>query len=440
MFEVSKFNVAVRTGEVLAVCGPVGGGKSSFVNGIIGELAATASSNVNTSGPLFLVTQDAFILNTTLRENILFGRSMDQTLYDRVLDACCLQTDLELFGRSNDLTEIGERGITLSGGKPFDNDFLLSVRQTTILSSFFLFLGQKQRVSLARAAYAVLCTEKENIRAGCATNGLVILDDPLSALDAGTAKLVFERLLKGRTALFCNAAVVLVTHASHFLNRVDNIIVLVDGKNQFTGTWSELMSFHPVENKVLQFIDFMRASVQEDDETSSSAFEVAPVAQKSHTLESTADNLMTIEEREHGLASTSTWLLWFKHAGGFFFMSFQILFMSIDRFAYVAVEYWLARWTNGAEMPINVFGIEFPAQTDGREAQYKYLTVFSLLILVSVFGTIVRSLWSVTGGARAAKNVFASMLVRVLGAPMGYFESTPQGRLLNRFTYDMVRI
>ena len=116
-FVVSKFNITVRAGEVLAVCGPVGGGKSSFVNGIIGELASAPSSTVKTSGPLFLVTQDAFILNTTLRENILFGRAMDRNVYDRVLDACCLQTDLELFGRSNDLTEIGERGITLSGGK-----------------------------------------------------------------------------------------------------------------------------------------------------------------------------------------------------------------------------------------------------------------------------------------------------------------------------------
>jgi ABC-type transport system involved in cytochrome bd biosynthesis fused ATPase/permease subunit len=117
VFEVSKFDITVRAGEVLAVCGPVGGGKSSFVNGIIGEISASPHSIINTSGRMFLVTQDAFILNTTLRENILFGRAMDQSLYDRVLEACCLQTDLELFGRSNDLTEIGERGITLSGGK-----------------------------------------------------------------------------------------------------------------------------------------------------------------------------------------------------------------------------------------------------------------------------------------------------------------------------------
>ena len=312
--------------------------------------------------------------------------------------------------------------------------------EETAYRTIGLVVGQKQRVSLARAAYAVLCTEKENARAGSSASGLVILDDPLSALDAGTAKLVFERLLKGRTALFCNVAVILVTHASHFLNRVDNMIVLVDGRNQFTGTWSDLMLFQPTDEKVVQFVDFMRTSVQETDEVKSAEQTAVTVAQKSRNNESTADNLMTIEEREHGLASTTTWLLWFKHAGGFFFMSFQIIFMSIDRFAYVAVEYWLARWTNGAEMPITVFNIEFPAQTDGREAQYKYLTVFSLLILISVFGTIARSLWSVTGGARAAKNVFTSMLVRVLGAPMGYFESTPQGRLLNRFTYDMVSL
>ena len=98
------------------MCGPVGGGKSSFINGIIGELASTSNSVVQTNGPLFLVTQDAFILNTTVRENILFGRTMDSMIYDRVVDACCLRTDIELFGVTGDLTEIGERGITLSGG------------------------------------------------------------------------------------------------------------------------------------------------------------------------------------------------------------------------------------------------------------------------------------------------------------------------------------
>jgi ABC-type multidrug transport system fused ATPase/permease subunit len=127
-FVVSKFDMTIRIGEVVAVCGPVGCGKSSLVNGIISEIGATSSSIVQTFGPIFLVTQDAFILNTTLRENILFGQDMDQSLYDRVIEACCLRTDLELFGRSKDLTEIGERGITLSGGT--------NNKQSPIISQF----------------------------------------------------------------------------------------------------------------------------------------------------------------------------------------------------------------------------------------------------------------------------------------------------------------
>jgi hypothetical protein len=241
--------------------------------------------------------------------------------------------------------------------------------------------------------------------------------------------------------LFSNVAVVLVTHASHFLNRVDNILVLMDGKNEFSGSWVDLIQFEPENEKVAQFMDFVRSSVQEEEEneTKKNVRDRRSENMSIRTEVAVADHLMTVEEREYGLASTSTWLLWFKHAGGFFFMSFQILFMSIDRFAYVAVEYWLVRWTNAAETPITAFGNEFAPQTDGREAQFQFLKVFSALILASVLGTIFRCLWSVTGGTRAAKNVFTAMLVRVLGAPMSYFESTPQGRLLNRFTYDTVR-
>ena len=298
-------------------------------------------------------------------------------------------------------------------------------------------VGQKQRVSLARAAYAQLFTEHEY---GEETCGLVILDDPLSALDAGTAKLVFERLLKGPDALFANAAVVLVTHASHFLSRVDGVVVVVEAKNVFYGTWESLVSYQADNEKVNQFIEFIRTSAQEKASGRENSEIAMPEQTNPQRKEVQVDTLMSTEEREYGLSSPTTWLLWFKHAGGFYFLSFQIIFMSIDRFAYVAVEYWIARWCNGAETSISALGIEFDPQIDGRTAQYSYLTVYSSLILVSFMGTVLRSIWSVTGGARAAKNVFTAMLVRVLGAPMWYFESTPQGRLLNRFTYDMVSL
>jgi len=117
LFKISKFDVSVKKGEVLALVGPVGSGKSSFVNGIIDEVPATPGTLVATKGTVAFVPQTPFILNTTLRENILFGLAFDLQFYEKVLDACCLRPDIEQLGEAGDLTEIGERGVTLSGGK-----------------------------------------------------------------------------------------------------------------------------------------------------------------------------------------------------------------------------------------------------------------------------------------------------------------------------------
>ena len=117
-FTVRKFDFSVEKGEVLAVCGPVGSGKTSLINGIIDEVPAASSGTlVSTRGRVTYVSQSPFILNCTLRENILFGLPFEQGVYDTVLDACCLRPDLEQLGEAKDLTEIGERGVTLSGGK-----------------------------------------------------------------------------------------------------------------------------------------------------------------------------------------------------------------------------------------------------------------------------------------------------------------------------------
>ena len=115
-FKIFKFNVSVKKGEVLALVGPVGAGKSTLINGIIDEVPAEPDTLVRTKGSVAYVPQTPFILNTTLRENILFGLLYDHDFYEKVLDACCLRPDIEQLGKAGDLTEIGERGVTLSGG------------------------------------------------------------------------------------------------------------------------------------------------------------------------------------------------------------------------------------------------------------------------------------------------------------------------------------
>ena len=403
-FLVSEFNFTLSKGEVLAVCGPVGSGKSTLLNGILGEAQSLGPTTVRFDSKLSYVPQTPFILNRSVRDNILFGLPFDNEWYSQVLDACCLRPDLEQLGEAGDLTEIGERGVTLSG-------------------------GQKQRVSLARAAYA--------------RSSLIILDDPFSALDSGTGKAVFERLIASPEALLKDCAVLLVTHASHFItNRaVSKILLIVDGKNRFLGSWDGLAHYTPSDENTKRAVDHIKSSVREDTEESDDDDEVQEGKDNNDDPDESGKSkkkgrLIQTETREHGLSSLKTWLLWFQRAGGISFMSLQLLFMTIDRCAYVAVEVFLARWTSAAEEPITIFGIEFPAQTDGFEAQARYVKVYLGIILVSVLATFVRSEWAVTGGGRATRNVFYSMLSSVLHAPMSYFETVPMGRILNRFTYD----
>lgn len=220
-------------------------------------------------------------------------------------------------------------------------------------------------------------------------------DDPLSALDAGTAKKVFERLFKNPSTatLFANSAVVLVTHASHFLNRVDQILVIVDGRAKFLGDWDELIAFKPSDAGTVAAVEFIQSCVQEahSDEVGVDSTRDSEVpARKVKEVNGDSGALITEETREHGLSSLKTWFLWFKHAGGAPFLVLQVFLMTIDRVAYVGVEYWLAQWTQGATNSITFFGAHFRPQSDGMEAQYQYLKVYAIILAISVFSTIAR--------------------------------------------------
>ena len=146
---------------------------------------------------------------------------------------------------------------------------------------------------------------------------------------------------------------------------------------------------------------------------------------------------MKKEEREHGLSTFKTWFIWFNYAGGFTFIAVMFLSLAIDRSAYVATEWWLARWTQASDGPVMVFGNEFPEQTNGFAAQYQYLKVYATILLISCFAACQRSLWAVRGGTRSARSLFKIMAERILLAPLSFFETTPLGRILNRFTYDI---
>jgi len=409
-FTLSGINFRLNRGEVLAVVGPVASGKSTLIQGLLGDVQSSDETSIAmaSGSNVSYAAQTPFILSTTVRENITFGSPFDRDRYDRVLDACCLRPDLKQWP-AGDLTEIGERGVTMSG-------------------------GQKQRVSVARAVYA-------NV-------DVVLFDDILSALDAGTSQKLFDNLFDNvhdTTSLLHNCGIVLVTHSRHILQRVDKILILDKGESIFCGSWTDLQLFDSDNTRHKVTLKSMKSSLQlvALDDDAVTTVEDKPQGMKEKQPEFTQDDdsrkgeIKEAERREHGVSSLSIWLLWFKYAGGILFITVQIMLMGLDRGSYVAIDFWLAIWTSSAGQVISVFGITFPNQ---YETQNPYVLVYTILVAFMVCFLIMRSLWAVSGGVRASTRVFSTMTNRVLHAPMSYFDTTPMGRILNRFTYDVEQV
>ena len=216
---LQDINMSVQAGSLVAVVGSVGSGKSSLLSALLGEMTRTSGS-VNVHGTTAYVPQQAWIQNSTLEENITFGKRYNRALYDRVVEACALRPDLDMLP-AGDQTEIGERGINLSG-------------------------GQKQRLSVARAVYS--------------NRALYLLDDPLSAVDAHVGKHMFDKVF-GPQGLLRHKTRVLVTHGVSYLPQVDNIIVMKEGRITESGSYRELL------DRKGEFADFLIQYLSEKKET-----------------------------------------------------------------------------------------------------------------------------------------------------------------------------
>ncbi|KAG2246903.1 hypothetical protein Bca52824_086531 [Brassica carinata] len=194
---LTNISLDINCGQTVAVCGPVGAGKSSLLHALLGEIPKV-SGTVKVSGSIAYVSQTSWIQSGTIRDNILYGKPMEARRYNAAIAACALDKDLNDF-RHGDLTEIGQRGLNLSG-------------------------GQKQRIQLARAVYA--------------DADVYLLDDPFSAVDAHTAGVLFHKCVEDSLR---EKTVVLVTHQVEFLSEVDQILVMEEGRITQSGKYEELL-------------------------------------------------------------------------------------------------------------------------------------------------------------------------------------------------------
>ncbi|XP_066034710.1 ATP-binding cassette sub-family C member 10 isoform X1 [Chamaea fasciata] len=409
-------NLSVRKGMLLGVVGKVGSGKSSLLAAITGEL-------IKQGGQVYicdleqgfgLATQEPWIQFTTVRENILFGREYDARLYEEVLEACALSEDLNILP-AGDQTEVGENGVTLSG-------------------------GQKARIALARAIYQ----EKE----------LYLLDDPLAAVDADVANHIMRKcifgVLKHKTRVLC-------THRTEFLEKADALLLMDNGRIVKTGTPAEILPL------VEAFPKFKDTDKGHKDKAPKEQGQEEAIKTEAEEPTQTNTLIHKEEEKKEGAVAFKVYKAYWMAMGSCLAISilFSLFLMQASR---NISDWWLSYWISSISQTANTSVMACSASLPSPELLFfstsglvspiqdldKTLTPpngsvdvnFYLLVYGSIAGanslfTIIRAFLFACGALRAAAVIHNRLLQRVLKATVTFFDTTPTGRILNRFSSDL---
>lgn len=390
-FSMSHINVTIPKGELVAIVGPVGSGKSSFLQACIGEMRQTGGSVQWGSDRVAYCSQSAWIQNATLRDNILFGQPFDEERYWEAVKVSELEADLAILP-AGDLTEIGEKGVNLSG-------------------------GQKQRVNIARALYY--------------NAEIVCLDDPLSAVDAHVGKALFYNAIMSLRAK--GTTVLLVTHALHFLPDVDRIITLEDGHIAEMGTYDQLNTANgPFQRLVLEFGGEKEKDEEEKKEDEAEAIEDSVVDSKkgkkvdrNHLSGGKAGEkagaTMQAEERNTGSVSLQVYLSYFKFGRGAYMVPLCVGSLALMQTTNILNSYWLIWWQkNHFDKSIGF-----------------YMGIYAMLGIVVTILTFVMGCAMGFLSYYACKRLHHEAIQRVVYAPMAWLDVTPIGRIMNRFSKDV---
>ncbi|KAF5392368.1 hypothetical protein D9757_001460 [Collybiopsis confluens] len=396
-FKLRDITLAIPRGQLVAVVGQVGSGKTSLLQGMIGEMRRTSGS-VKFGGSCGYCGQSAWIQNATIRENICFGRPFDEERYWKAIKDSCLEPDLEILP-SGDLTEVGEKGISLSG-------------------------GQKQRVNICRNIY-------------CDTD-IQIFDDPLSALDAHVGKAVFNNVLLNGTA---GKTRILVTHALHFLPQVDHIYVVHEGRIVESGTYDGLMADGE------EFAKFV-TEFGNNDNAKESEEEKEPVVEvikdendeevKEKRRKATAGaGMMQVEERNVGAVSGAIYKAYIRAGNGAVLLPIFLLSIVLMQGVTVMSSYWLVYWQELKWQQPQGFYVNYLLLRLRCAHYFLQMGIYAGLGVAQAMAVFLMGATFAIFTYFASQRLHRAAIQRVMQAPMSFFETTPLGRIMNRFAKDI---
>ncbi|OAE32931.1 hypothetical protein AXG93_673s1080 [Marchantia polymorpha subsp. ruderalis] len=393
---LSGVSLRAPPGSLVAIVGMVGSGKSSMLSAILGEVPKL-SGQVRISGTTAYVAQGAWIQNATIQDNILFGKPLNDARYQETLRACALVEDLRqmTFG---DQTEIGERGINLSG-------------------------GQKQRIQLARAVYQ--------------DSDIYLLDDVFSAVDAHTGNELFEKCIKQALG---TKTVLLVTHQVEFLRGADMIVVMRDGEIVQSGTYAGLLipgtEFHALvtaHEESMQTVEGCEDDEDRPDLSSSVSKRSTLSRRKSSTRESGApapkqETAKLVEDEKKSTGHVSWRLYWLYatkilHGAPF---ALLLVFQCCWQTASILSDYFIADATS--------------VRNSSSFEPKRFILTYALIGAVCGLFITLRTFLLTFLGLRTAQAFFSSLLETILRATMSFFDTTPTGRIMTRFSVDQSNV
>uniref|UniRef100_A0A6B2KWB1 Uncharacterized protein n=1 Tax=Arcella intermedia TaxID=1963864 RepID=A0A6B2KWB1_9EUKA len=385
---LKNINLQIKNGEKVFVVGKMGSGKTSLIKAVLGEIPhVTGHFFVN--GKVAYVSQEAWVLNSSIKDNIVFGEKYDSQKYRKVIEVTNLVEDFKQWGQS-DNTQLGE-ATSLSG-------------------------GQKQRISLARALYS--------------DRDIYLLDDPLSFVDSQVSKSLFSNVIQNYLK---HKTVIMVTNQLQYLSSADRIIFLHDGEINGIGDFKTLMETNRHFHSNLEKFGFQDNEVVNDEELPEEA---------TPDLLTESQYFSPIEEKQSGVISYQTYL-YYAQSGGYYLCLVAVFVCLLFGGFKLVSNLWLRKWAiesmkyheaitqneAGDNEPVPNYSKQYWSGTYTVWLLVESTTQFILLLLVI---TVILF--------RAATRLHSGLMKKLINGTMTFFDVTPIGRIVNRLSYDMVVI
>ncbi|CAE6476012.1 unnamed protein product [Rhizoctonia solani] len=404
-FELKNVSIVFPEGVMSLVSGPTGSGKSSLLAALLGEMDRIEGEvylpkeptrlNEKTGLPMTIsyCAQQPWLEHKTIKDNILFGSPYDKERYEATLSCCALLPDLAVL-EDGDQTEIGEKGVSLSG-------------------------GQKARVALARAVYA--------------RTQVVLMDDVLSAVDSHTAELIVKRCFLG--PLMKHRTVILVTHhVDLVLPAVSWVVKLYEGQVESQGTVAQLresgaLSSIRAGQKEIELTEEVITTESGEDQTGGPK-----------DPNKTARKLVEDEKKASGSVGIAVYKTYLS-AASYVLFCFLVLFLLSDELSKLFQKFWIKYWsesymTQDAQVYTSSGWLEWKFPPANQNV-LPYLLVYIGIQAWISFINIISQIPSIMSTLRASRLLYEKMLRSVMRSPSRFFDKTPSGRILNRFSKDI---